>query len=146
MTSTERKRVDSFGHLEDGLLDASPWYHWGPYLPERAWGTVREDYSAGGDAWDYFPHDHARSRAYRWGEDGMAGLCDERAAALPGARALERSDPILKERLFGLTGRRATTARTSRSTGGTSTRTPSSTWLPNGATTTPSAPSPTTTW
>ena len=61
----------------DRLLEVpkgrSPWRHWGPYLSERAWGTVREDYSAGGDAWDYFPHDHARSRAYRWNEDGSAG-------------------------------------------------------------------------
>ena len=56
---------------------------WGPYVSERQWGTVREDYSADGDAWDYFPHDHARSRAYRWGEDGLAGFCDDRAAPLP---------------------------------------------------------------
>ena len=62
-------------------LEAEPrphghWKRWGPYLSERAWGTVREDYSAGGNAWDYFPHDHARSRAYRWNEDGLAGICD----------------------------------------------------------------------
>ena len=53
-----------------------PWYHWGPYVSERSWGTVREDYSANGDAWNYFPHDLARSKAYRWGEDGLAGICD----------------------------------------------------------------------
>ena len=71
------------------------WRQWGPYLSERQWGTVREDYSADGDAWEYFPHDHARSRAYRWGEDGIAGICDDAAAALPVAGAVERprSDP-----------------------------------------------------
>src|SRR4051812_42751766 len=74
MPGAERMRVESFGHPEDGLEQATPWYQWGPYLSERAWGTVREDYSAGGEAWDYFPDDHARSRAYRWGEDGMAGV------------------------------------------------------------------------
>ena len=79
------------------------WKHWGPYVSERAWGTVREDYSADGDAWDYFPHDHARSRAYRWGEDGLAGFCD-RFQNLCFALALWNGrDPILKERLFGLT-------------------------------------------
>lgn len=65
MDNPEQARVESFGHLEDGLLDASPWYLWGPYLSERAWGTVREDYSEGGTAWEASPHDHARSRAYR---------------------------------------------------------------------------------
>jgi len=82
----------------------SNWKHWGPYLSERAWGTVREDYSATGDAWNYFPHDHARSRAYRWNEDGLAGICD-RYQNLCFAFALwNGQDPILKERLFGLTG------------------------------------------
>ncbi|HWW76569.1 MAG TPA: hypothetical protein VNZ44_14325, partial [Pyrinomonadaceae bacterium] len=78
-----------------------PWRKWGPYVAERAWGTVREDYSADGDAWAYFPHDHARSRAYRWGEDGMAALCD-RYQVLCFALALWNGrDPILKERMFG---------------------------------------------
>src|SRR5207237_9852135 len=72
----ERERVDGFGRLEDGLLQAGEWYRWGPYVSERQWGTVREDYSADGNAWDYLPHDHARSRAYRWGADGRAGCCD----------------------------------------------------------------------
>ncbi|MCB0061161.1 MAG: hypothetical protein KDE19_03565 [Caldilineaceae bacterium] len=82
----------------------SNWKHWGPYLAERAWGTVREDYSANGDAWGYFPHDHARSRVYRWNEDGLAGICD-RFQNLCFALALwNGQDPILKERLFGLTG------------------------------------------
>jgi hypothetical protein len=104
MTSAERERVDSFGHLEDGLLDASPWYLWGPYLSERAWGTVREDYSADGTAWDYFPHDHARSRAYRWGEDGMAGVSDVEQHLCMALALWNGRDPILKERMFGLTG------------------------------------------
>jgi hypothetical protein len=72
MTNAERERVESFGRLEVGLRQSGDWYLWGPYLSERQWGTVREDYSADGDAWTYLPHDHARSRAYRWGEDGMA--------------------------------------------------------------------------
>ncbi len=80
------------------------WRHWGPYLSERAWGTVREDYSADGDAWSYFPHDHARSRTYRWNEDGLAGISD-RYQYLCFALALwNGQDPILKERLFGLNG------------------------------------------
>ena len=98
------------------------WRRWGPYLSERQWGTVREDYSADGDAWDYFPHDHARSRAYRWGEDGLAGISRQPPAALLRARPLERarSDPQ------GAAVRahrqpRAITARTSRSTTSTST-------------------------
>ena len=81
--SAERERVETFGQLENGLRQAGDWYHWGPYLSERQWGTVREDYSPGGTAWEYLPHDHARSRAYRWGEDGLAGLLRRRAAALP---------------------------------------------------------------
>src|SRR4030095_7032573 len=80
------------------------WKRWGPYLSDRAWGTVREDYSADGTAWEYFPHDHARSRAYRWGEDGLLGICDRQGRlSFPLARWNER-DAILKERLFGLTG------------------------------------------
>ncbi len=80
------------------------WKRWGPYLSARQWGTVREDYSANGACWDYFPHDHARSRAYRWGEDGLLGICD-RECRLAFALALWNGrDPILKERLFGLTG------------------------------------------
>ena len=83
------------GHPENGWSEASPWYEWGPYLSERAWGSVREDYSANGDAWNSFPHDHARSRAYRWNEDGMAGRVRRVRTAEPGAGALERegSDP-----------------------------------------------------
>jgi hypothetical protein len=82
----------------------SNWKRWGPYLAERAWGTVREDYSENGDAWDYFPHDHARSRAYRWNEDGLAGICDRRQYLCFALALWNGRDPILKERLFGLTG------------------------------------------
>ncbi len=80
------------------------WKLWGPYLSERAWGTVREDYSATGEAWDYFPHDHARSRAYRWSEDGLLGICDRRQNLCFALALWNERDPILKERLFGLTG------------------------------------------
>jgi Glycosyl hydrolase family 63 C-terminal domain len=104
LSGTERQRVESFGHLEDGLRQAGPWYAWGPYVSERQWGTVREDYSADGEAWDYFPHDHARSRAYRWGEDGLAGFCDVEQRLCLGLALWNGVDPILKERLFGLTG------------------------------------------
>jgi hypothetical protein len=80
------------------------WKRWGPYLSERAWGTVREDYSAEGDAWNFFPHDHARSRAYRWNEDGIAGICDRRQSICFAVALWNERDPILKERLFGLSG------------------------------------------
>ena len=80
------------------------WKRWGPYLSERAWGTVREDYSANGTAWEYFPHDHARSRAYRWNEDGLAGISDRRQQICFSVALWNGRDPILKERLFGLTG------------------------------------------
>ncbi|WP_248796313.1 MGH1-like glycoside hydrolase domain-containing protein [Pseudomonas sp. MWU13-2105] len=82
--------------------DAAQWREWGPYLSERQWGTVREDYSADGDAWAYFPHDHARSRAYRWGEDGLAGFSDKSQHWCLGLALWNERDPILKERLFGL--------------------------------------------
>ena len=80
------------------------WKRWGPYLSERQWGTVREDYSADGSAWNYFPHDHARSRAYRWGEDGLLGICDRECRLCFALALWNGRDPILKERLFGLTG------------------------------------------
>jgi hypothetical protein len=100
----ERDRVAGFGRLEDGLRRAGDWYRWGPYVSERQWGTVREDYSADGEAWDYLPHDHARSRAYRWGEDGLAGFCDVEQRLCLGLALWNGRDPILKERAFGLTG------------------------------------------
>ncbi|HKQ43288.1 MAG TPA: glucosidase, partial [Pseudonocardia sp.] len=100
----ERARTAGFGRLELGLRQAGDWYLWGPYLSERQWGTVREDYSADGEAWSYLPHDHARSRAYRWGEDGLAGFCDVEQRLCLGLALWNGRDPILKERIFGLTG------------------------------------------
>src|SRR5438093_1184368 len=100
----ERDRAAGFGRMEDGLLQAGEWYRWGPYVSERQWGTVREDYSADGNAWDYLPHDHARSRAYRWGEDGLAGFCDIHQRLCLSLALWNGRDPILKERAFGLTG------------------------------------------
>ncbi|HEY1298685.1 MAG TPA: glucosidase [Chloroflexota bacterium] len=105
--SVEQQRVSTFGKLENGLRQAGDWYIWGPYVSERQWGTVREDYSADGEAWDYFPHDHARSRAYRWGEDGLAGFCDIEQRLCLGLALWNGRDPILKERIFGLTGAQA---------------------------------------
>ncbi|HVN39212.1 MAG TPA: glucosidase [Myxococcota bacterium] len=89
--------------LEEARTGAQPWRKWGPYLSERQWGTVREDYSESGDAWNYFTHDHARSRAYRWGEDGLAGISDDRQLLCFALALWNGKDPILKERLFGLT-------------------------------------------
>src|SRR6478609_2928458 len=103
--SAERTRTEAFGRMELGLRRASDWYLWGPYLSERQWGTVREDYSPDGEAWTYFPHDHARSRAYRWGEDGMAGFSDVEQRLCLGLSLWNGQDPILKERIFGLTGK-----------------------------------------
>jgi hypothetical protein len=97
--NTERERLAANVPGRDG------WQHWGPYLSERQWGTVREDYSADGSAWEYFPHDHARSRAYRWGEDGIAGISDAEQHTCLSLALWNGCDPILKERLFGLTNR-----------------------------------------
>src|SRR6185369_11001407 len=80
------------------------WKRWGPYVSERAWGTVREDYSTTGDAWGYFPHEHARSRAYRWNEDGIAGISDRHQFLCFALTLWNEKDPILKEPLFGLSG------------------------------------------
>jgi hypothetical protein len=90
--------------LQEDAARTRNWKRWGPYLAERQWGTVREDYSAYGSCWDYFPHDHARSRAYRWGEDGLLGLTDREGRLCFGLALWNGRDPILKERLFGLTG------------------------------------------
>ena len=92
-----------FKRLEEEHRDQVPWKKWGPYLSERQWGTVREDYSENGDAWNYFTHDQARSRAYRWGEDGLAGISDDRQQLCFALALWNGNDPIIKERLFGLT-------------------------------------------
>src|SRR3954454_20803485 len=110
--STLRRRARTkkeFTMTEESLrLNAArekrvPWRQWGPYLAERQWGTVREDYSAGGDAWSYFTHDQARSRAYHWGEDGIAGISDDHQRLCLALALWNGKDPIIKERLFGLT-------------------------------------------
>jgi len=97
MTAEERR-------LDESRTRRVHWKRGGPYVTDRAWGTVREDYSAGGTAWEYFPHDHARSRAYRWNEDGLAGICDRRQTVCFALALWNEHDAILKERLFGLTG------------------------------------------
>ncbi|MEP7113764.1 MAG: glucosidase [Ilumatobacteraceae bacterium] len=89
---------------ERARLGDPEWKRWGPYVSERSWGTVREDYSEDGDAWGFFPHDHARSRAYRWDEDGLAGICDDQQTLCLSFAFWNGRDPILKERIFGLTG------------------------------------------
>ena len=89
--------------LQEARNGTSNWKKWGPYLSERQWGTVREDYSEGGDAWNFFTHDQARSRAYRWGEDGIAGISDDKQRLCFALALWNGKDPILKERLFGLT-------------------------------------------
>jgi hypothetical protein len=96
--------LSTAGAADGPVGELGPWALWGPYVAERAWGTVREDYSASGDAWSSFPHDHARSRAYRWNEDGMAGICDLQQRLCLGLALWNGRDPILKERMFGLSG------------------------------------------
>jgi len=98
-----RKGGDERRRLQETRDRKSPWKKWGPYLSERQWGTVREDYSDNGNAWDYFSHDQARSRAYRWGEDGLAGISDDKQLLCFALTLWNANDPILKERLFGLT-------------------------------------------
>jgi hypothetical protein len=107
-TTTKRRPPTTIAETAEGRRLAAigagtPWQRWGPYLSERQWGTVREDYSEYGSAWDYFPHDHARSRAYRWGEDGIAGFGDDELNLCLGLALWNGRDPIIKERLFGLT-------------------------------------------
>src|SRR4030088_2671218 len=97
MPNSEARRLD-----EDARR-AKNWKRWGPYLSERQWATVREDYSPDGNAWAFFPHDHARSRTYRWGEDGLLGISDNQNFLCFALALWNEADPILKERLFGLT-------------------------------------------
>src|SRR6266702_7829607 len=105
------------------------WDLWGPYLSERAWGTVREDYSATGEAWNYFPHDHARSRAYRWSEDGIGGISDFKQRLCFAFAFWNGHDPILKERLFGLTGPEANHGEDAKELWWYLDATPDSSWL-----------------
>lgn len=98
------KLLSEESRLHEDALRKKNWKRWGPYLSERQWGTVREDYSPDGNPWEYFPHDHARSRAYRWGEDGLLGVADREGRLCFGLALWNGKDPILKERLFGLTG------------------------------------------
>ena len=97
MTAEERR-------LKENQDRSAHWRRWGPYLSERQWGTVREDYSPHGTAWESFPHEDARSRAYRWGEDGLAGICDNHQRLCFALALWNERDSILKERLYGVTG------------------------------------------
>ena len=103
MAKKNLEDVEEQSRLNEAREAKVPWKKWGPYLSERQWGTVREDYSEDGNAWDYFTHDQARSRAYRWGEDGIAGICDDKQRLCFALALWNERDPILKERLFGLT-------------------------------------------
>jgi Glycosyl hydrolase family 63 C-terminal domain len=105
-TSAVGATAEAF-RLEEAREKGVPWRQWGPYLSERQWGTVREDYSEDGNAWDYFSHDQARSRAYHWGEDGLAGICDDKQRLCFSLALWNGKDPILKERVFGLTNSEA---------------------------------------
>ena len=98
-TNAEQER------LNEANAGRRAWRKWGPYVSERQWGTVREDYSSDGDAWNHFPHEHARSRAYRWGEDGIGGFCDRKQHLCMAVALWNGKDPILKERMFGLSNR-----------------------------------------
>ena len=102
MAAGRTTKTPEHKRLEQARTGDAPWKAWGPYLSERQWGTVREDYSKDGDAWNYFTHDQSRSRAYRWGEDGIAGVCDDRQRLCLALALWNGADPILKERMFGL--------------------------------------------
>ena len=103
MAKQELTDVAEQKRLNEARDAGVPWKKWGPYLSERQWGTVREDYSQDGNAWDYFSHDQSRSRAYRWGEDGLGGISDDKQRLCFALALWNERDPILKERLFGLT-------------------------------------------
>src|SRR5271154_7052306 len=103
----EASKVETVTFRQQAGPGTKPWRKWGPYLSERQWGTVREDYSKDGNAWDYFTHDQARSRAYHWGEDGLAGISDDKQLLCFSVALWNGKDPILKERMFGLTNSEA---------------------------------------
>src|SRR6516225_2319647 len=98
------KQTVEHHRLSEAESQVGPWRKWGPYVSDRAWGTVREDYSANGNAWDFLPHDLARSKAYRWGEDSIGGFCDRYQVLVFAPAFWNGRDPILKERLYGLNG------------------------------------------
>src|SRR5271167_1535732 len=102
--ATSPDPVAEWQRLREADIYGVTWRRWGPYLAERAWGTVREDYSANGDAWSYFPFEHAGSRAFRWNEDGMGGICDQEQLLCLAVALWNGKDPVLKERPYGLTG------------------------------------------
>src|SRR4051794_4648143 len=102
MSNPQHEPIAEVQRLHQDAQRTKNWKRWGPYLSERQWGTVREDYSPDGDCWNYFPHDHARSKAYRWGEDGLLGICDRECRLCFAVALWNGRDPILKERLFGL--------------------------------------------
>ena len=108
------RQVQEMMRLKEENDKGIPWKKWGPYLSERQWGTVREDYSDNGDAWSYFSHDQARSRAYRWGEDGLAGISDDKQHLCFALALWNGRDPIIKERLSALPTSRVTMGRTSK--------------------------------
>src|SRR5256712_7487658 len=123
-TDAERARI------AEGTADQpGRWWAFGPYVSERAWGTVREDYSVDGRAWEYFPHDHARSRAYRWSEDGLAGMCDAEQRLCFALALWNGHDPILKERIFGLTGTEGNHGEDAKEYGWYVDATPTASWL-----------------
>ena len=99
--------INEHRRLEEARNPETPWKKWGPYLSERQWGTVREDYSNDGNAWDYFTHEQSHSRAYHWGEDGLAGISDDHQRLCFALALWNGKDPVLKERLFGLTNSQA---------------------------------------
>src|SRR3954463_9800126 len=110
----QKRRTAEELRLNQSEDRSTHWKRWGPYLSERAWGTVREDYSSNGTAWEYFPHNQARSRAYRWNEDGIGGICDRHQYICFALAMWNGRDPILKERLFGLTGNQGNHGRTAK--------------------------------
>src|SRR5689334_10281542 len=103
MPNATPSQLAEIHRLHEDATRVKNWKRWGPYLSERQWGTVREDYSANGDAWNYFPHEQARSRAYRWGEDGLLGWTDRQCRLCFALALWNGHDPFLKERMFGLT-------------------------------------------
>src|ERR1700735_1044017 len=104
MSETKNDLTSEEIRLKEHYAREKHWLHWGPYLSERAWGTVREDYSSDGSAWSYFPFEDAASRAFRWSEDGMPGICDDQQLVCLALALWNGRDPILKERPYGLTG------------------------------------------